>query len=144
MRQLSQKSPNTARRPSTSSSTSSTTSNHAKLGDISVYQSTFEHVKAIITSDKLHNILAEAATTEQVPVNAYLSQQAPLNPQITARNFTRFVSRCGPVFAFRDELLLLLSWENRVDTLVSLIIYCIVCMFVCSELVCHLFTHMIS
>lgn len=124
LRQLSQKSTLTDRRPSTSSSTSS---KHVKLGGTSVYQSTFEHVKAIATSDKLQHILAEAATTEQVPVNAYLAQQAPLNPQITARNFTRFVSRCGPVFAFRDELLLLLSWENRVDTLVSLIIYCLIC-----------------
>ncbi|KAL0140119.1 integral peroxisomal membrane peroxin-domain-containing protein [Mucor lusitanicus] len=130
LRQLSQKAAHADRRPSTSSSTSSTASTkHVKVGGTSVYQSTFEHVKAIATSDKLQNILAEAATTEQVPVNAYLAQQAPLNPQITARNFTRFVSRCGPVFAFRDELLLLLSWENRVDTLVSLIIYCLICIY---------------
>ncbi|KAI8645671.1 integral peroxisomal membrane peroxin-domain-containing protein [Parasitella parasitica] len=128
LRQLSQKSTANDRRSSTASSTTTTSPKHTSDGSTSVYQSAFKHVKAIATSDKLQNILAEAATTQQMPVNAYLAKQAPLNPQITARNFTRFVSRCGPVFAFRDELLLLLSWENRVDTLVSLIIYCIVCL----------------
>ncbi|CEP10435.1 hypothetical protein [Parasitella parasitica] len=128
LRQLSQKSTGTDRRSPTASGASTTVPKHAQAASTSVYQSAFQHVKAIATSEKLQNILAEAATTQQMPVNAYLAQQAPLNPQITARNFTRFVSRCGPVFAFRDEVLLLLSWENRIDTLVSLIIYCVVCL----------------
>jgi hypothetical protein len=92
-----------------------------------VQETTLEHIQAIISSDKLQNIIYEAATDNKSPINAYLANQAPLNPQITARNFTRFVSRCGPVFAFRDELLLLLSWENPVDTAISLFIYGAVC-----------------
>ncbi|KAI7907199.1 integral peroxisomal membrane peroxin-domain-containing protein [Cokeromyces recurvatus] len=103
---------------------------HINVNKSNVYNSTLDHIKAIAASDKLHNILAEAALAEQqIPVNAYLANQAALNPQITAKNFTRFVSRCGPVFAFRDELLLLLSWKNRTDTFVSLIIYCIICLY---------------
>lgn len=92
-----------------------------------VQETTLEHVRAIISSEKLQNIIYEAATDNKTPINTYLANQPPLNPQITARNFTRFVSRCGPVFAFRDELLLLLSWENPVDTAISLFIYCAVC-----------------
>jgi hypothetical protein len=90
-------------------------------------ESMFQHIYAIATSDKFQTILADAAVNQDEPINTYLANQAPLNPQITAKNFTRFVSRCGPVFAFRDELILLTSWKNRLDTLVSLIIYCIIC-----------------
>lgn len=64
---------------------------------------------------------------DEEPTNEYLASQAALNPNVTTKNFTRFVSRCGPVFAFRDELLWLLSWKDRVDTFVSMIFYCIVC-----------------
>lgn len=91
---------------------------------------TLEHLRAIISSEKLEKIIYEAAANDsKSPANAYLANQAPLNPQITAKNFTRFVSRCGPVFAFRDELLLLLSWENPVDTAISLFAYCAICKF---------------
>jgi hypothetical protein len=91
--------------------------------------STLGYIHAIASSDKLHTILATAATNEQDPINAYLANQPALNPQLTAKNFTRFVSRCGPVFAFRNKLLLLLSWENPVDTFIALIIYCLVCKY---------------
>lgn len=90
-------------------------------------ESTFEYFLALITSDKLQDIILEAATSEQVPVNAYLANQAPLNAQITAKNFTRFVSRCRSVFVLRDKVLLLLSWDNPTDTSVSLILYCVLC-----------------
>lgn len=88
----------------------------------------YQHVRALATSDKLHTILADAMTDQSEPVNAYLANQPALNPQITTKNFTRFVSRCGPVFAFRDELLLLLSWKNKVDTLISMIVYIAFCL----------------
>jgi hypothetical protein len=99
-------------------------------------ESPFNHFVALITSDKLQDIIAEAATTEQIPINAYLANQAPLNAQISAKNFTRFVSRCRPVFALRDQVLLLLSWENPIDTLVSLILYCLLCKAIYAHLSC--------
>ncbi|KAI8884082.1 hypothetical protein K501DRAFT_218157 [Backusella circina FSU 941] len=91
--------------------------------------STLGYIHAITSSDKLHTILATAAENEEEPINAYLANQPALNPQLTAKNFTRFVSRCGPVFAFRNKALLLLSWENPIDTLVVLILYCLVCLY---------------
>ncbi|KAI9469842.1 MAG: integral peroxisomal membrane peroxin-domain-containing protein [Benjaminiella poitrasii] len=102
---------------------------HVKPAKENNYSSIFDHIKAIAMSDKLHTLLAEAALTKQIPVNSYLANQAALNPQITAKYFTRFVSRCGPVFAFRDELLMLLSWENPINTFASLIVYCIICLY---------------
>lgn len=95
--------------------------------DSSQTLSGYQHVRALATSDKLHTILADAMMDQSEPVNAYLANQPALNPQITTKNFTRFVSRCGPVFAFRDELLLLLSWKNKVDTLISMIVYIAFC-----------------
>lgn len=88
---------------------------------------TLHHLYEIVTSDKFQTMVADAATNQEEPVSAYLDNQAALNPQTTAKNFTRFVSRCGPVYAFRDRLLLLLSWDNRVDSFISLLVYCLIC-----------------
>ncbi|KAI7893918.1 integral peroxisomal membrane peroxin-domain-containing protein [Mucor mucedo] len=125
LRQLKQKSGSEDGLLTPSTSASSTKS---KL-DTMVPDSTFKNICAIASSDKFQTILADAATNNDEPVNAYLANQPTLNPQITTKNFTRFVSRCGPVFTFRDELLLLLSWKNKIDTLVSLIFYCILCIY---------------
>lgn len=87
-------------------------------------------VKKIATSQEFQNVLVSAAihssdTTQ--PANEYLANLPPLNAQNTAKNFSRFVSRCGPMFSARDNLILLLSWNKPIDTLVALLIYCIIC-----------------
>jgi hypothetical protein len=125
LRQLKQKSGSDDGLLTPSSSASSTKS---KVDTI-VPDSTFKNICAIASSEKFQTILADAATNDDEPVNGYLANQPTLNPQITTRNFSRFVSRCGPVFAFRDEVLLLLSWKNKIDTFVSLICYCILCKY---------------
>lgn len=92
--------------------------------------SSFTKIKRIATSDEFQNVLVSAAinsTDTTQPVNDYLANLPPLNPQNTAKNFSRFVSRCGPMFAARDNVILLLSWNKPIDTLVALLIYCIVC-----------------
>ncbi|GAA5813456.1 hypothetical protein MFLAVUS_006934 [Mucor flavus] len=93
--------------------------------------SSFTKIKRIATSDEFQNVLVSAAinsTDTTQPVNDYLANLPPLNPQNTAKNFSRFVSRCGPMFAARDNVILLLSWNKPIDTLVALLIYCIVCL----------------
>jgi len=92
-------------------------------------RSTLGNIGAIMTSHKFRRMLIKAATNEQSPREVYLASREPLNPQITTRNFTRFISRCGPVFAFRDEMVLLLTWHDRIDTFISLIIYCLLCVY---------------
>ncbi|CEP10346.1 hypothetical protein [Parasitella parasitica] len=93
--------------------------------------SSLSKLKKIATSDEFQNVLVSAAihssdTTQ--PPNEYLANLPPLNPQNTAKNFSRFVSRCGPMFAFRDNAILLLSWNKPIDTLAALIIYCLICL----------------
>lgn len=93
--------------------------------------SSLSKLKRIATSEEFQNVLVSAAinssdTTQ--PPNEYLANLPPLNPQNTAKNFSRFVSRCGPMFAFRDSVILLLSWNKPIDTLVALLIYIIVCL----------------
>ncbi|KAI8391591.1 integral peroxisomal membrane peroxin-domain-containing protein [Radiomyces spectabilis] len=89
-------------------------------------------LRRLFSSDHVQNVLVDAAVhasdTDQ-PVNDYLAHMPPLNPQITAKNFSRFVARCGPLFAFRDAVILLLSWDKPIDTLVALISYCILCLY---------------
>lgn len=92
--------------------------------------SSLSKLKKIATSEEFQNVLVSAAihssdTTQ--PPNEYLANLPPLNPQNTAKNFSRFVSRCGPMFAFRDNVILLLSWNKPIDTLAALIIYCLIC-----------------
>lgn len=87
-------------------------------------------MKRIATSDEFQNVLVSAAinsTDTTQPPNQYLANLPPLNPQSTAKNFSRFVSRCGPMFAGRDNLILLLSWNKPIDTMVAMLIYCIIC-----------------
>ena len=92
--------------------------------------SSLSKLKQMATSEEFQNVLVSAAihssdTTQ--PVNAYLANLPPLNPQNTAKNFSRFVSRCGPMFAFRDNIILLLSWNKPIDTIIALLIYILVC-----------------
>lgn len=92
--------------------------------------SSLSKLKKIATSEEFQNVLVSAAihssdTTQ--PPNEYLANLPPLNPQNTAKNFSRFVSRCGPMFAFRDSVILLLSWNKPIDTLAALIAYCLIC-----------------
>lgn len=92
--------------------------------------SSMTKLKQIVTSEEFQNVLVSAAihsTDTTQPVNDYLANLPPLNPQNTAKNFSRFVSRCGPMFTFRDNVILLLSWNKPIDTMVALLIYCLVC-----------------
>lgn len=80
----------------------------------------------------IENAVVKAAIQSldpSLPVNDYLATLPPLHPQTTNKNFFRFVSRCGPIFAFRDQVILLLSWDQPIDTLVALIAYCFICKF---------------
>ncbi|CAO3639489.1 unnamed protein product [Mucor hiemalis] len=93
--------------------------------------SSLSKLKRIATSEEFQNVIVSAAinsTDTTQPPNEYLANLPPLNPQNTAKNFSRFVSRCGPMFAFRDNVILLLSWNKPIDTLVALLIYIIICL----------------
>ncbi|KAI8646398.1 integral peroxisomal membrane peroxin-domain-containing protein [Parasitella parasitica] len=93
--------------------------------------SSLSKLKKIATSEEFQNVLVSAAihsSDATQPPNEYLANLPPLNPQNTAKNFSRFVSRCGPMFAFRDNVILLLSWNKPIDTLAALIIYCLICL----------------
>ncbi|CEJ01191.1 hypothetical protein RMCBS344292_15837 [Rhizopus microsporus] len=92
-------------------------------------ESMIKHMHEVLTSEKFQTILANAATNQDKPVTAYLKKQPPLNPQNTTKNFTRFVARVGPIFSFRDRVMLLLSWEKPLDTWISLIVYCLMCLY---------------
>lgn len=87
-------------------------------------------MKELVTVDTLEQSVVSAAIQSMdntLPVNDYLATLPPLHPQSTAKNFSRFVSRCGPIFGFRDKVILLLSWDQPLDTFVALVAYCIVC-----------------
>ncbi|KAG1459756.1 hypothetical protein G6F46_006148 [Rhizopus delemar] len=89
-------------------------------------------LKNIAGSEEFQNILVSAAinaSDNTQPTNEYLANLPPLNPQNTAKNFSRFVSRCGPMFTFRDNVILLLSWDKPTDTLAALFIYCLLCLY---------------
>ncbi|CAO3662788.1 unnamed protein product [Rhizopus stolonifer] len=89
-------------------------------------------IKNIAGSEEFQNILVSAAinaSDSTQPTNEYLANLPPLNPQNTAKNFSRFVSRCGPMFTFRDNVLLLLSWDKPTDTMAALFIYCLLCLY---------------
>lgn len=87
--------------------------------------------KTLLAAD-FEKVLVSAAihsTDDSQPVNEYLANLPRLNAQNTAKNFSRFVSRCGPMFSARDQLILLLSWNKPIDTLVALLLYCMICRF---------------
>jgi hypothetical protein len=92
--------------------------------------SSLSKLKDIATSEELRNVLVSAAiysSDTTIPPNEYLANLPPLHPQSTAKNFSRFVSRCGPMFSFRDNVILLLSWNKPIDTLAALLLYCLIC-----------------
>lgn len=92
--------------------------------------SSLSKLKDIATSEEFQNVLVSAAvyaTNTTTPPNEYLANLPPLHPQSTAKNFSRFVSRCGPMFSFRDNVILLLSWHKPMDTLAALLVYCLIC-----------------
>ncbi|CAO3677942.1 unnamed protein product [Rhizopus stolonifer] len=92
-------------------------------------ESAFKHVKDILVSEKFQIMLANASLNQDKPVTAFIKKQPALNPQATTVNFTRLVSRVGPVFGFRDWMMILLSWEKPLDTWLSLVSYCFVCLY---------------
>ncbi|KAG0767404.1 hypothetical protein G6F16_002807 [Rhizopus arrhizus] len=92
-------------------------------------ESALNHVQDILFSEKFQTMVANAALNQDRPVTEFLKKQPPLNPQTTTKNFTRFVSRVGPIFKFRDRVMLLLSWEKPLDTWISLFVYCLVCLY---------------
>lgn len=100
------------------------------LRSLQQQHSPLSKLKQIATSEEFQNVLISAAinsTDTTLPPNDYLANLPPLNPQNTAKNFSRFVSRCGPMFAFRDNVILLLSWNKPIDTAAALLVYCLIC-----------------
>ncbi|SAL99082.1 hypothetical protein [Absidia glauca] len=95
-------------------------------------QPPLQSIQELVTADYLEQCVVSAAIQSMdntLPVNDYLATLPPLHPQSTAKNFSRFVSRCGPIFGFRDKVILLLSWDQPLDTFVALVAYCIVCFY---------------
>ncbi|KAI9256897.1 integral peroxisomal membrane peroxin-domain-containing protein [Sporodiniella umbellata] len=92
-------------------------------------ESVFQHAKDILMSEKFQTMVIHASLNQDKPVTAFLKNQPPLHPQTTTVNFTRFVSRIGPMFNFRDQVMLLLSWERPLDTWLSLMLYCFLCLY---------------
>ncbi|KAG2210263.1 hypothetical protein INT47_003248 [Mucor saturninus] len=87
--------------------------------------------KPTTTAADFEKVIVSAAihsSDPSQPVNEYLANLPRLNAQNTAKNFSRFVSRCGPMFSARDQLILLLSWDKPIDTSVALLLYCILCL----------------
>lgn len=72
-------------------------------------------------------VLEAALESDNRPVSEYVLSPPALNTQTTARNFTRFIARCGLVFELRDSFILLLSWDNPVRTWLALLSYCYLC-----------------
>lgn len=91
--------------------------------------------REISTVDLIKDVLiaasaeADEKAAKRMPVSEYLEHQPPLNPQTTAKNFSRFIGRCGPVFALRDSIILLISWEKPLDTWIAILVYSLVCMY---------------
>ncbi|KAI8340351.1 integral peroxisomal membrane peroxin-domain-containing protein [Choanephora cucurbitarum] len=83
------------------------------------------------SSEELETILVSAAIhADQTQVaEQYMANLPPLNPQTTAKNFSRFVSRCGPMFTFRDRVILLLNWDKPVESWIALLAYCLLCLY---------------
>ena len=83
------------------------------------------------SSEELETILVSAAIhADQTQVaEQYMANLPPLNPQTTAKNFSRFVSRCGPMFTFRDRVILLLNWDKPVESWIALLTYCLLCLY---------------
>lgn len=81
------------------------------------------HLQDVIISSAVN------ASSEYIkaPAMVYLTSQPPLNAQVTTRNFTRFVSKCGAIFAFRDTIIRLICWENTADTLLAMVVWCVIC-----------------
>ncbi|KAI7855971.1 integral peroxisomal membrane peroxin-domain-containing protein [Circinella umbellata] len=59
----------------------------------------------------------------------YLANQPPLHPHTTAKNFTRFVTRCTIVFNLRDAIILLVCWDKPVKSWISILIYTLLCLY---------------
>ncbi|CAO3589485.1 unnamed protein product [Absidia cylindrospora] len=98
----------------------------------SAIQPPLETIKQVVTPEFIEQFVISAAIHSMdntLPVNDYLATLPPLHPQSTAKNFSRFVSRCGPIFGFRDQVILLLSWDQPIDTFVALVAYCIICFY---------------
>ncbi|ORZ13955.1 integral peroxisomal membrane peroxin-domain-containing protein [Absidia repens] len=95
-------------------------------------QPPLDTIKQVVTPESIEQSVISAAIQSMdnsLPVNDYLATLPPLHPQSTAKNFSRFVSRCGPIFGFRDQVILLLSWDQPIDTFVALVAYCIICFY---------------
>jgi hypothetical protein len=110
------------------SSLHDTQKDDAKKASINAEQPTTDfkhHLQQVILSSAVN------ASSEdiQAPAMKYLMNQTPLNPQVTTRNFTRFVSKCSPIFAFRDAVIRLISWENTADTLLAMVVWCLICKY---------------
>ncbi|KAI9492986.1 integral peroxisomal membrane peroxin-domain-containing protein [Zychaea mexicana] len=65
----------------------------------------------------------------QPSVSEYLSNQPPLQPHTTAKNFTKFVTRCSIVFDIRNAVVLLLCWDDPVNTWIAVLVYSILCCY---------------
>jgi len=60
---------------------------------------------------RLHATTLSTRTPASTPTH---SSQPPLNLLTTTpKNFTKFVAKCGPLFALQDKIEAIITWENR-------------------------------
>ncbi|RUS14673.1 integral peroxisomal membrane peroxin-domain-containing protein, partial [Endogone sp. FLAS-F59071] len=57
------------------------------------------------------------------------SKDPALTPQTTAKNFSRFVSRCGIIFEVKEFVIKILNWENTADTSVAMVGWILICLY---------------
>ena len=70
--------------------------------------------------------IASSSSSKQCS-SEYLSSQPPLHPHTTAKNFTRFVTRCTSVFDLRDAIILLVCWDKPLNSWIFILIYTLLC-----------------
>ncbi|KAI9322879.1 integral peroxisomal membrane peroxin-domain-containing protein [Dichotomocladium elegans] len=71
---------------------------------------------------------ASEKAESNAPVSEYLASIPPLHPNTMTRNFSRFISRCGAIFSLRDSIILLVSWDNPLNTWIAIVAYTWVCL----------------
>ncbi|KAI8824067.1 integral peroxisomal membrane peroxin-domain-containing protein [Fimicolochytrium jonesii] len=67
-------------------------------------------------------------------VNSAAMQRAAKEPSLnllttTPKNFTRFVSRLGPMVGFQDDITEILTWQNPSKTFIIMVVYVFLCIY---------------
>ncbi|RUS31019.1 integral peroxisomal membrane peroxin-domain-containing protein [Jimgerdemannia flammicorona] len=80
-----------------------------------------QHIQDLVISTAV-----SVSTGSGVPPD---TKEPGLAPQTTAKNFSRFVSRCGVIFEVKEYVLSILNWENPADTTVAMVGWILICFY---------------